>query len=124
LKHEPAAIPEPELAMPTTSEPAGVEAELPAPAVEPSIEGEVTSDQAELEPVLEPKSIQEPEPAQAEPSEPYRVGEWSGRPNYGCPWCSYKTIEGSGAVELHILATLDRGDTRHLPALEKQTGGS
>ena len=56
----------------------------------------------------------------AEPGE-YYVGLWSGLPNYKCPYCHYATLEGSGAVELHILAKIDQGGpqaARHLKALE------
>jgi hypothetical protein len=53
----------------------------------------------------------------AEPGE-YYIGLWSGHPNYGCPYCSYATLSGSGAVELHILSKVDQGNPRHLKALE------
>src|SRR5664279_477044 len=32
----------------------------------------------------------------------YYIGLWCNLPNYGCPYCSYATIEGPDAVELHI----------------------
>jgi len=53
----------------------------------------------------------------------YYIGLWSGLANYGCPYCSYATLDGSGAVELHILAKADQGDLRHLKALDLMTGG-
>lgn len=52
-------------------------------------------------------------------AEPYRVEDWCGKPNYKCPYCSFSTLSGSGAIELHILAEIDRGvKVRHLQALE------
>ena len=60
-----------------------------------------------------------PEPVAASVrNEPYLVGEWAGKPNYGCPFCPFKTISGPGEVELHILSELDRASVRHLPALD------
>lgn len=53
----------------------------------------------------------------AEPGE-YYIGLWSGKPNYGCPYCGYATLSGSDAVELHILSKIDQGHPRHLKALE------
>jgi hypothetical protein len=53
----------------------------------------------------------------AEPGE-YYIGLWSGKPNYGCPYCGYATLDGSSVVELHILAKVDQGNPRHLKALE------
>lgn len=51
----------------------------------------------------------------------YYIGLWSGKPNYGCPYCGYATLEGSGAVELHILNKIDAGERRHQKALELKT---
>jgi hypothetical protein len=64
-----------------------------------------------------PAAGDEPAYPLAEPGD-YYIGLWSGLPNYGCPYCGYATLEGSGAVELHILARVDQGDERHLKALE------
>jgi hypothetical protein len=52
----------------------------------------------------------------AEPGE-YYIGLWSGLPNYGCPYCGYATLDGSGAVEIHILSKIDQGNPKHLVAL-------
>lgn len=53
-----------------------------------------------------------------EPKERFRVEDWSGLPNYGCPFCSWRTLagtprEGSDAVEFHILEQIDIGNTTH-----------
>lgn len=69
-----------------------------------------------------PAAGSEPPFPLAEPGE-YYIGLWSGLANYGCPYCSYSTLDGSGAVELHILAKADQGDLRHLKALDLMTGG-
>lgn len=34
--------------------------------------------------------------------ETYQVGEWAGHPNYGCPFCPYRTLEGASHVVAHI----------------------
>lgn len=48
----------------------------------------------------------------------YYIGLWGKTPLYGCPYCTYSSIQGSGAVEFHILAKLDTGDLAHRKALE------
>ena len=53
----------------------------------------------------------------AEPGE-YYIGLWSGKPNYGCPYCGYATLDGSGSVEIHILSKIDQGNLKHLVALD------
>jgi hypothetical protein len=53
----------------------------------------------------------------AEPGE-YYIGLWSGLPNFGCPYCGYATLDGSGAVEIHILSKIDQGNLKHLVALD------
>lgn len=53
----------------------------------------------------------------------YYEGLWCGIPNYKCPYCIFATLEGSGAVELHILSKIDIGDPRHMKAMELQEGG-
>lgn len=58
----------------------------------------------------------------AEPGE-YYSGLWSGIPNYSCPYCMYATLEGSGAVELHILERIEQGSERHQAALKTDEGG-
>lgn len=50
----------------------------------------------------------------------YYIGLWCNIPNYGCPYCAYATVSGPGAVELHILAYIDKGDLSHSKALELQ----
>lgn len=99
---------------------------------------EASAAEAEEEQPIE-EETPTPEPSRAQPSAseavfpladagPYYAGLWSGVPNYKCPYCSYATLarspnEGNGAIELHILAALDRGGhtaERHLKALEKK----
>lgn len=50
----------------------------------------------------------------------YYDGLWAGHPNYKCPYCSYATLEGSGAVEIHILTRIEQGSKRHQAALSKK----
>ena len=64
-----------------------------------------------------PAAGSEPPFPLADPGE-YYIGLWAGKPNYGCPYCSYATLAGPGAVELHILARIDQGHPKHLKALE------
>jgi hypothetical protein len=80
----------------------------------------------ELEPELEPEpalpAVDEESPFPlADPGE-YYIGLWANYPNYGCPYCMYTTIEGSGAVELHILTRLDQGSVTHLKVLDIKKG--
>jgi hypothetical protein len=49
----------------------------------------------------------------------YFIGTWSGKPLHGCPYCPWTTLEGSGAVELHVLSKIDSGDLPHRAALER-----
>lgn len=86
---------------------AASEPETPKPALE--------TEQGEAAP---PPAVPTPaDPPLAEPGEFY-VGLWCGIPNYGCPYCLYRTLEGSGAVELHILEKIGRANPRHMKALE------
>lgn len=48
----------------------------------------------------------------------YFIGMWGPKPNFGCPYCPYASIEGEGDVELHILSKIDSGDLKHMAALE------
>ena len=32
----------------------------------------------------------------------YQVGTWAGIPNYGCPFCPYRVLEGTAHVVAHI----------------------
>lgn len=32
----------------------------------------------------------------------YEVGTWTGIPNYGCPFCLFRTLAGTGDVVAHI----------------------
>jgi len=34
--------------------------------------------------------------------ETYQVGTWSGIPNYGCPFCPVRTLEGTALIVAHI----------------------
>ncbi len=34
--------------------------------------------------------------------ETYEVGTWAGKPNYGCPFCTFRTLDGAGEVVTHI----------------------
>jgi hypothetical protein len=40
-------------------------------------------------------------PVDEEP-EPFLIGTWHGMPNYGCPHCEYKTVQGFPDVAWHI----------------------
>lgn len=101
--------------------------------MQPSVDGEsLAQAEATVEVVeSEPKTAPaEPEPTPtavdpfplADPGE-YYVGLWSGKPNYGCPYCLFATLEGNGRVELHILEKIDQGSIRHQKALELHEGG-
>lgn len=51
----------------------------------------------------------------------YYSGLWNGIPLFQCPWCSYTALSthgGSGAIELHVLTQIDRGNKAHAAALE------
>lgn len=47
-------------------------------------------------PEPEVPSVPTPEP------ELFRVADWSGLPNYGCPYCEWKTLSGANDVMFHI----------------------
>lgn len=34
--------------------------------------------------------------------ETYLAGTWSGIPNYGCPFCPYRTLEGTALIVAHV----------------------
>lgn len=53
---------------------------------------------------------------------PYYDGLWCGIPNYKCPYCMFATLDGTGAVEIHILELIDQGSERHQAALEVVKG--
>lgn len=40
------------------------------------------------------------------------VGSWAGKPNYGCPACQFRTLEGSAAVDEHIHSVHVVGEPR------------
>lgn len=88
----------------------------PDVAVHPGTLTEALNEGATPKPVPKAAGSGEPFPL-AEPGE-YYIGLWSGLPNYGCPYCSYATLQGPGAVELHILARIDQGNIKHFKALE------
>lgn len=48
----------------------------------------------------------------------YYTGMWGDYPNFGCPYCMFATLDGNGAVELHILERVDQGNEAHMKALE------
>lgn len=35
-------------------------------------------------------------------AETYECGQWSGYTNYGCPFCEFRTLEGTALVVAHI----------------------
>jgi hypothetical protein len=45
-----------------------------------------------------------PPASNAELEQLYRIGDWHGLPNYGCPHCSFSTVEGAADVHLHVLS--------------------
>jgi hypothetical protein len=53
----------------------------------------------------------------AEPGD-YYIGLWSGKPNYGCPYCGFATLDGPKAVEVHIESKVNQGNKRHPEILE------
>lgn len=42
------------------------------------------------------RSARNPEP------ETYQVDDWSGIPNFGCPFCEFRTLAGTADVVAHI----------------------
>ena len=59
-----------------------------------------------------------PKPPEVEP-ETYEVGEWAGRTNYGCPFCTFRTLDGTGDVVAHIaLLHRDQATAPAEPATE------
>lgn len=40
--------------------------------------------------------------APAPDPETYQVGTWHGKPNYGCPFCPHRTLDGTADVVTHI----------------------
>lgn len=81
----------------------------------------------EPEPEAEPvKAQSQPEKEEpfplADPGE-YYIGLWSGIPNFGCPYCGFATLQGSGAVEIHVLERIEQGNARHMEALKHNEGG-
>lgn len=44
------------------------------------------------------RRVKEPVP---EP-DTYEVGTWAGHRNFGCPFCPYRTLEGTAHVVAHI----------------------
>lgn len=48
----------------------------------------------------------------------YFIGMWDVKPNFGCPYCYYSTIESNGDVEIHVLTQIETGDLRHMAALQ------
>lgn len=34
--------------------------------------------------------------------ETYEVGTWAGIPNYGCPLCPFRTLDGAALVVAHL----------------------
>jgi hypothetical protein len=91
---------------------AAVRPKLQTPS-EPKLEEPAASQQTQTH----PSADDGPPFPLAEPGE-YYIGLWSGLPNYGCPYCGYATLSGSDSVELHILAKVDQGNSKHLKALE------
>lgn len=57
----------------------------------------------------------------------YFIGMFTeGKPCFGCPYCSWSTIDGdgSGAVEMHIFEQLNAGNIRHMEGLNRSQEGS
>lgn len=48
----------------------------------------------------------------------YFIGMWGEHPNFGCPFCSYASLDLAGDIELHILSMIESGDLNHMAALE------
>ncbi len=101
----------------------GLKDRVPEPLPAPESETFDETDEAEgLPPVSDhPAAAEvatEAEVEAAKTAGEYYIGLWYDKPNYGCPYCSFSTIEGSGAVELHILSEIDSGKLTHMAALE------
>lgn len=57
----------------------------------------------------------------------YYIGQWSGRPLYGCPACTYSQVgmtpngeDGSGQVGFHLETKGQGGDPAHFAVLHPQ----
>lgn len=50
----------------------------------------------------------------------YFIGYWYDKPNFGCPYCPFSTVEtgGNGLTELHVLAMIEAGNMAHMAALQ------
>lgn len=91
------------------------------PAAEPEPEGEAQDEDVLDAPKEEPlrSTVHPAAPAgfteaDADPEMgQFFIGRWFGKPNYGCPYCTFSTLDGTGAVELHILSKIDSGDIKH-----------
>lgn len=54
-------------------------------------------------PSVAPTSVTPPSEPPAPADELHRAGQWAGMPNYGCPYCGYRTLDGTASVKDHIL---------------------
>lgn len=104
----------------TTTAPSAVDV-----SPEPPNEAEVLAEQEEA---LPPSTVHSAAPAGTVENDElkkgreeygeYFIGMWGDLPNFGCPYCSYASIDGNGFVELHVLGSIDAGEIRHMAALQ------
>lgn len=84
-------------------------------------EGEDTEEEVLLPPISNHPAAaahaSEEEVAAAKEYGEFFIGLWGDKPNFGCPYCYYATIEGAGAVELHIMDKVNAGDIPHRESL-------
>jgi hypothetical protein len=120
-------------------QPEAVETDQPEPTVTQGTTTEDISPEPPTEDELLAEEEEAPAPSTIHPSAPagttnededlaagreehgeYFIGLWNGIPNFGCPYCSFSTIEqgGNGLVELHTLAMIDSGELKHMAALQ------
>lgn len=125
---------------------AGTALDEPAPAEPPAQEPTppaVIDDSPEPPNVFEDLAEEEevPPPSEVHPSAPagtvkdkdleagrkehgeFFIGMWGDKPNFGCPYCSYSTLN-NGEVELHVLSMIDSGNLEHMAALQLQQEGA
>lgn len=100
---EPEPVPEPE-----------EEPNEPESAPEPEDEDELEAEEAPLRSAVHPAAAATFTAEDVTPDKgQYFIGLWHGKDNFGCPYCSFSSIEGNSTVELHILSKIDSGDIAH-----------
>lgn len=107
VESPPVAEPEPEPEPEPVAEPvAEPEPEAETPAVEEEVKPPLTRIHAAAPLGYVPT-------AEEINGEEFFIGFWNDKRNYGCPICTFSTLEGPGTVEFHILRKIDAGDSKH-----------